>query len=144
MNRVKIPKAWEPTEDEWKRLQKIQKHFICTASYKEVKKVMSNTEGRIVNDPLLKHFRDKPEAAIYLTYLIGFAGSVQKDSEGGWFYRKQSDIEDDIYLSRHRQKTCQKRLVKENLLQTKQWAGNYTYYRLNTDRLKEIFNDENS
>ena len=77
------------------------------------------------------------KGAILVAQLFYWSGKQQ--SEEGWIYKTQLDLEKETGLSRHEQNKCIEDLKKKNVLQTRyERLDHRLYYRINRDALDEI------
>jgi hypothetical protein len=77
------------------------------------------------------------KGAILVAQLFYWSGKQQ--SEEGWIYKTQLDLEKETGLSRHEQNKCVEDLKKKNVLETRYERPDHRlYYRINRDALDEI------
>ena len=77
------------------------------------------------------------KGAILVAQLFYWSGKQQ--SEEGWIYKTQLDLEKETGLSRHEQNKCVEYLKKKNALETRyERLDHRLYYRINRDALDEI------
>src|SRR5262249_31998451 len=77
------------------------------------------------------------KGAILVAQLFYWSGRQQ--SEDGWIYKTQVDLENETGLSRHEQNKCVEYLKKKNVLETRyERLDHRLYYRINRDALDEI------
>jgi hypothetical protein len=77
------------------------------------------------------------KGAILVAQLFYWSGKQQ--SEEGWIYKTQLDLEKETGLSRHEQNNCVEDLKKKNVLETRyERLDHRLYYRINRDALDEI------
>ena len=83
------------------------------------------------------HPRDRSEGRYLVAQLFYWSGKQQ--SEEGWIYKTQLDLEKETGLSRHEQNKCVEDLKKKNVLDTRyERLDHRLYYRINRDALDEI------
>jgi hypothetical protein len=85
---------------------------------------------------------------VKLIHAIGAKGAIlgsivllerKQQSEEGWIYKTQLDLEKETGLSRHEQNKCVEDLKKKNVLETRyERLDHRLYYRINRDALDEI------
>jgi hypothetical protein len=77
------------------------------------------------------------KGAILVAQLFYWSGKQQ--SEEGWIYKTQLDLEKETGLSRHEQNKCVEDLKKNNVLETRyERLEHRLYYRINRDALDKI------
>src|ERR1700731_5297349 len=77
------------------------------------------------------------KGAILVAQLFYWSGKQQ--SEEGWIYKTQLDLEKETGLSRHEQNKCIEDLKKKKVLETRyERLDPRLYYRINRDALDEI------
>src|SRR5215469_9667440 len=77
------------------------------------------------------------KGAILVAQLFYWSGKQQSDD--GWIYKTQLDLENETGLSRHEQNKCVEYLKKKNVLETRyERLDHQLYYRINRDALDEI------
>ena len=77
------------------------------------------------------------KGAILVAQLFYWSGRQQ--SEDGWIYKTQVDLENETGLSRHEQNKCVEDLKKKNVLETRyDRLDHRLYYRINRDALDAI------
>jgi hypothetical protein len=77
------------------------------------------------------------KGAILVAQLFYWSGRQQ--SEDGWIYKTQVDLEKETGLSRHEQNNCVDDLKKKNVLETRyDRLDHRLYYRINRDALDAI------
>jgi hypothetical protein len=77
------------------------------------------------------------KGAILVAQLFYWSGKQQ--SEEGWIYKTQLDLEKETGLSRHEQNKCLEELKKKDVLETRyERLDHRLYYRINRDALDEI------
>jgi hypothetical protein len=77
------------------------------------------------------------KGAILVAQLFYWSGRQQ--SEDGWIYKTQVDLEKETGLSRHEQNKCVEDLKKKNVLETRyDRLDHRLYYRVNRDALDAI------
>ena len=77
------------------------------------------------------------KGAILVAQLFYWSGRQQ--SEDGWIYKTQVDLEKETGLSRHEQNKCVEDLKKKNVLDTRyERLDHRLYYRVNRDALDAI------
>lgn len=77
------------------------------------------------------------KGAILIAQLFYWSGKQQ--SEEGWIYKTQADLEKETGLSRHEQNTCVEDLKRKKILETRyERLDHRLYYRINRDTLDGI------
>jgi hypothetical protein len=77
------------------------------------------------------------KGAILVAQLFYWSGKQQSDD--GWIYKTQLDLEKETGLSRHEQNNCVEDLKKKNVLETRyERLDHRLYYRINRDALDAI------
>ncbi len=99
--------------------------------------------GRVVAyHPALNAVTGGVKATIFLEQLLYWRGLG--DNPHGWVYKKQSELEEETGLGRREQESARAALVERGLLEErKKTAPPTVHYRVNVDRLEELWRERN-